>query len=220
CIQCPFHGWRFGGDGQCKRIPNLNESELKAVKAVVKKWQTIEKNEVIYVWYHSEDKDPNHYPQDFLGKNSHNLSLKESLIRIMHSNHEIIMENGADLHHVHYVHQELIPYITSLKFLFDNTNGTETEMPTITGRMAIYLFGWELVTVPIKQCYLSPVTELVYIGADNSMLGTVLSMFSVVPLQHGETILVNYQAPKRSIFTRNDEVIVKYLRFCQKFYTK
>ncbi|CAG2106418.1 unnamed protein product [Medioppia subpectinata] len=23
CIQCPFHGWRFGGDGQCKRIPNL-----------------------------------------------------------------------------------------------------------------------------------------------------------------------------------------------------
>ncbi|CAG2118537.1 unnamed protein product, partial [Medioppia subpectinata] len=34
CIQCPFHGWRFGGDGQCKRIPNLNHSELKAVKAM------------------------------------------------------------------------------------------------------------------------------------------------------------------------------------------
>ncbi|CAG2106734.1 unnamed protein product [Medioppia subpectinata] len=74
CIQCPFHGWRFGGDGQCKRIPNINESELNTVKAVVKKWQTIEKNEVIYVWHHSEDKDPNHYPKDFLGKNYHNLA--------------------------------------------------------------------------------------------------------------------------------------------------
>ncbi|CAG2102392.1 unnamed protein product [Medioppia subpectinata] len=28
CIQCPFHGWRFGADGQCKRIPNLNNKEL------------------------------------------------------------------------------------------------------------------------------------------------------------------------------------------------
>ncbi|CAG2100821.1 unnamed protein product [Medioppia subpectinata] len=59
CIQCPFHGWRFGG----------KESELNTVKAVVKKWQTIEKNEVIYVWHHSEDSVPNHNLQDFLGNN-------------------------------------------------------------------------------------------------------------------------------------------------------
>ncbi|CAG2121155.1 unnamed protein product, partial [Medioppia subpectinata] len=87
CIQCPFHGWRFGGDGQCKRIPNLNESELNALKAVVKKWQTIEKNEVIYVWHHSEDKDPNRYPQDFLGNNDHNLSLKGIFLKLVHFNY-------------------------------------------------------------------------------------------------------------------------------------
>ncbi|CAG2107313.1 unnamed protein product [Medioppia subpectinata] len=27
CIQCPFHGWRFGGDGQCKRIPKIENLE-------------------------------------------------------------------------------------------------------------------------------------------------------------------------------------------------
>ncbi|CAG2102954.1 unnamed protein product [Medioppia subpectinata] len=175
CIQCPFHGWRFGGDGQCKRIPNLNESELNAVKAVVKKWQTIEKNEVIYVWHHSEDKDPNHYPKDFLGKNYHNLSLIGSYLRLLHCNYQIILENGSDFQHFNYRHQVLIPYITSLKFSFDSTYETVTEI-TITGRMTIYLLGMELVTVPIKLCHVSPVTELLYMGTDESMLGTVLSL--------------------------------------------
>ncbi|CAG2116176.1 unnamed protein product, partial [Medioppia subpectinata] len=66
CIQCPFHGWRFGGDGQCKRIPNLNDSELKTVKAIVTNWPTVEKNELIYIWHHSGGADPDHYPEDFL----------------------------------------------------------------------------------------------------------------------------------------------------------
>ncbi|CAG2108287.1 unnamed protein product, partial [Medioppia subpectinata] len=131
CIQCPFHGWRFRGrDGQCKRIPNLNESELNTVKAVVKKWQTIEMNEVIYV----------------LG------------------------ENASDIQHFYYVHEMIIPYIISSTFSFDSTNCTDS---TIIGRMTIYLFGVEVVTVPIKLCHVSPVTELVYFGTEDSMLSTI-----------------------------------------------
>ncbi|CAG2106733.1 unnamed protein product, partial [Medioppia subpectinata] len=151
CIQCPFHGWRFGGDGQCKRIPNLNETE-----------------------------------------------------------------------------------------------------PTITGKMTIYLLGVELITLPTKLCHVSPVTDLLYIGTDDSLLGTILVLGSVVPLQHSETlaritlffkssifsklyliafkymlnvqldsdamILINSQSPQRPILTRNDEAIVSYDKYCSAQY--
>ncbi|CAG2106412.1 unnamed protein product [Medioppia subpectinata] len=33
-------------------------------------------------------------------------------------------------------------------------------------------------------------------------------------------IWTNSQRPKRPVFTRNDEAIVKYRRYCQQFYTK
>ncbi|CAG2121767.1 unnamed protein product, partial [Medioppia subpectinata] len=96
CIQCPFHGWRFGGDGQCKRIPNLNDSELKAIKPVVKKWPTIERNELIYVWHHSESSEPDHYPEDFDAKYGHKLSLKGSITRLMDSNHDFDTTYGSE----------------------------------------------------------------------------------------------------------------------------
>ncbi|CAG2117266.1 unnamed protein product, partial [Medioppia subpectinata] len=167
------------------------------------KWQTIELNEVIYVWHHSEDSDPDHYPQDFFEKDNHNLSLKGS----------IVTENAADLQHFHYVHQKLMPYmpsIASFKFSFDRTYGTETR-PTLTGRMTICLVGVELATLHMKVCHVSPVTELIYFGTEDSMMGTIDS---------DAMIFVNNQTPKCPIFTRNDEAIVRYRRFCQKFYTK
>ncbi|CAG2118015.1 unnamed protein product, partial [Medioppia subpectinata] len=120
------------------------------------------------------------------------------------------MENASDLQHFHYVHQELIPHITSLKFLFDSSDGTETEH-TITSKMTIYFLGVELVTVPIKLCHVSPVTELLYIGTEDLMLG---------PIDSDAVIMVNSLKLQRSILTRNDEAMVRWRRFCQKFYTK
>ncbi|CAG2101686.1 unnamed protein product [Medioppia subpectinata] len=197
---CPFHGWRFGGDGQCKRIPNLNDSELKAVKAVVKKWPTIERNELIYVWYHSEDSAPDHYPVDFVAKYGHKLSLKGSHTRLMDSNFDVATENAVDLEHVNYRHTSIIPFITSLKFSFDTKYGSENEM---AGRLTICLLGIELVTVPMRLCHVSPVLVAMMIGEDNAMLG---------PVDSDIVIWVNLQKQKRPIFTRNDALIV-----CTKF---
>ncbi|CAG2102125.1 unnamed protein product [Medioppia subpectinata] len=76
CIQCPFHGWRFKGrDGQCKRIPNLTDSELKPLKAGVKRWPTFEANDLIYVWHHSDGVNPDCDPEDFVKQTG--LSLKQ-----------------------------------------------------------------------------------------------------------------------------------------------
>ncbi|CAG2117751.1 unnamed protein product, partial [Medioppia subpectinata] len=168
CIQCPFHGWRFGGDGQCKRIPNLNDSDLKAVKAVVKKWQTIEKNELIYVWHHSEGSDPDHYPEDFLAKYGHNLSFRYYYSRHMDSNFEVVGENCGDLEHFARLHGSVVPYLTTTKFSFDTTRSADNE---IAGFATIYVLGFELITQPWKLWFGSPVMVQHLLGYDNSLLG-------------------------------------------------
>lgn len=31
CVQCPYHGWQFDGEGQCKKIPSLGPGSAKKV---------------------------------------------------------------------------------------------------------------------------------------------------------------------------------------------
>ena len=33
CVQCPYHGWLFNGDGDCERIPSLGGTVLSVVIA-------------------------------------------------------------------------------------------------------------------------------------------------------------------------------------------
>jgi cholesterol 7-dehydrogenase len=62
CIQCPFHGWRFEGDsGACVEVPY---SKGVPEFAKTKSWNTIEKNNRIYIWYHAEGAEPDWFPED------------------------------------------------------------------------------------------------------------------------------------------------------------
>ena len=61
CIRCPFHGWRFEGDsGACVDVPY---SKCVPEFAKTKSWNTIEKNERVYIWYHAEGADPDWFPE-------------------------------------------------------------------------------------------------------------------------------------------------------------
>ena len=47
-IQCPFHAWRFDGDGQCVEIPYASRVPPQAK---VPCWPVAEKNGMIFVWH-------------------------------------------------------------------------------------------------------------------------------------------------------------------------
>jgi 3-ketosteroid 9alpha-monooxygenase subunit A len=47
-IQCPFHAWRFGGDGACVEVPYA--SKIPA-RACIKTWEVRERNGLVFVWY-------------------------------------------------------------------------------------------------------------------------------------------------------------------------
>jgi 3-ketosteroid 9alpha-monooxygenase subunit A len=53
-IACPFHGWRFDGDGALVEVPGLDRPPRARAKA----WQVCERNGRIFVWHHADDVPP------------------------------------------------------------------------------------------------------------------------------------------------------------------
>lgn len=58
CIRCPFHGWRFdGADGTCQEIPYGDVTRIPP-KAHGRSYPTLERNHMVWAWYHAEGGDP------------------------------------------------------------------------------------------------------------------------------------------------------------------
>jgi len=50
-IQCPFHSWRWSGDGSCEDIPYAKRIPEKAI---TRSWDIIEEENLVYVWFGSQ----------------------------------------------------------------------------------------------------------------------------------------------------------------------
>lgn len=54
-IRCPFHGWQFDGHGRCTEIPYCDRIPPRAE---TRAWEVRERNHMVFVWRHAEDKPP------------------------------------------------------------------------------------------------------------------------------------------------------------------
>jgi nitrite reductase/ring-hydroxylating ferredoxin subunit len=55
-LRCPFHGWQFdGASGACTAIPYC---ERIPARARVRAWDVVERNGLVFTWYHAEQKPP------------------------------------------------------------------------------------------------------------------------------------------------------------------
>ena len=51
CLECPYHGWTFDGEGSCKRIPQLREDQkINQRRASVLALPCQERQGLIWVW--------------------------------------------------------------------------------------------------------------------------------------------------------------------------
>lgn len=58
-VVCPFHGWKFNGDGYCTEVPYAKRMPPKADgKQCISSYHVQELNQMIWAWYHPEDLDP------------------------------------------------------------------------------------------------------------------------------------------------------------------
>ena len=54
-IDCPFHAWRFGTDGQCKAVPYASRMPRRASVAT---WHTRIVGDMILAWHHPDRLEP------------------------------------------------------------------------------------------------------------------------------------------------------------------
>jgi len=50
CIECPYHGWRYDGDGQCQTIPSLEADAKIPPRARVDAYPTVERYGIVFAF--------------------------------------------------------------------------------------------------------------------------------------------------------------------------
>lgn len=104
-LECPFHAWRWDGEGICREIPYAKTIPPQARrKDCVPSWPVVEANGFINVWYHPEKAPPQWDCAVFeeLGRPDWTPYQKfEWKIFVSGAN---MADNGVDTAHFRYVH--------------------------------------------------------------------------------------------------------------------
>ena len=104
CIRCPFHGWKFDGEsGHCAEIPYGDMKHIPP-KAHSRSYPTIERNHMIWAWYHAEGGEP-FYDVPEVGEFD-DAAWSPILVREFHIkvSCQDMAENNVDFAHFQFVH--------------------------------------------------------------------------------------------------------------------
>jgi 3-ketosteroid 9alpha-monooxygenase subunit A len=112
-IACPFHDWRWGGDGRCKRVPYSRRTPKLARTAA---WTTLQQDGMLFVWNDPERKPP---PPEVAiprieGATSDEWSDWHWYTTVVHSNCREIIDNVVDMAHFFYIHGSLPTYFKNI----------------------------------------------------------------------------------------------------------
>ena len=104
CIQCPFHGWRFDGRGQCVRVPSQPESMKISSLARVPSFPLHERQGTLWIWMGGGEAQSSEPPQDPVeqpGRSVRRLFFDAALVAAPFLN---VLENFFDKAHVPFIH--------------------------------------------------------------------------------------------------------------------
>lgn len=99
---CPYHGWEYGGDGKCKRIPSLEGLKIPA-RAKVDAYPVQEKYGIVFAFLGDlpEDERPPLHEIEEYGTSGWKAQL---YVYDLACNYERSVENGLDPTHNEFVH--------------------------------------------------------------------------------------------------------------------
>lgn len=108
-LVCPFHGWKFDGEGTNTEIPY---SERVNRSAKLRTYPVLERNGFIYAWYHPFEGEPTYeipVVEDIL---TDEFSGPTKTNHVVETGIQEMAENGVDSAHFRYVHNvEEVPVI-------------------------------------------------------------------------------------------------------------
>ncbi|WP_255799543.1 Rieske 2Fe-2S domain-containing protein [Mycobacteroides abscessus] len=120
-VACPFHDWRWGGDGRCKKVPYSRRVPKLARTAT---WHTMEQDGMLFVWNDPERKPP---PADVTiprieGATSGDWTDWHWYTTVVNTNCREIVDNVVDMAHFFYIHGSLP---TQFKNIFEGQVATQ-----------------------------------------------------------------------------------------------
>jgi phenylpropionate dioxygenase-like ring-hydroxylating dioxygenase large terminal subunit len=103
CIECPYHGWQFDGEGSCHRIPSLGPDASIPGRTRVDAYPVEEKCGLIFAFLGDLDQDerPPVLPVPEWDQEGWRATLQHYAIQ---GNYERSVENGLDPAHNEFVH--------------------------------------------------------------------------------------------------------------------
>lgn len=108
-IECPYHGWRYGGDGRCTRVPAIGKSKPPPARAKVDSYPVQEKYGLVFAFLGDlpeQDRPPLMKVTQW-GDPEYRFTYFDNII---HANYGLAMENGVDSSHTEFVHSPLMGY--------------------------------------------------------------------------------------------------------------
>jgi 3-ketosteroid 9alpha-monooxygenase subunit A len=121
-IACPFHDWRWGGDGKCKQIPYARRVPLRAR---TQKYPVTIRNGQVLIWHDVENSEPD---MDILPPELPGVAEGEytdwswEVVPIVGSHCRELIDNVVDMAHFYYVH---FSFPTSFRNVFEGTQATQ-----------------------------------------------------------------------------------------------
>lgn len=103
CVQCPYHGWLFNGDGDCERIPSLGPLDKIPKRARIDAYPVEERYGLVFVFLGDlpESERPTIMPiPEYDQEGWRSLRMRYR----WQANYVRLVENQSDPSHVEYVH--------------------------------------------------------------------------------------------------------------------
>ena len=103
-VACPFHDWRWGGDGRCKSVPYAKRTPRMAR---TRSWQTDVRNGLLFIWHDAEGNPPTpelRIPEIPEAASDEWTDWRWNSELIEGSNCREIIDNVVDMAHFFYIH--------------------------------------------------------------------------------------------------------------------
>jgi 3-ketosteroid 9alpha-monooxygenase subunit A len=164
-IACPFHDWRWGGDGRCAQIPYARRVPPAAR---TRSWRTLDRNGHLFVWNDPEGRPP---PQDVTIPVIEGFGSAEwtswtwDSILVEGANCREVIDNVVDMAHFFYIHFAFPTYFKNVMEGHIATQYLQTRSRPDVGSASNYSDGGDT-TLRSEASYYGPSYMIDYLWHD------------------------------------------------------
>ena len=101
-LVCPFHAWRFDGQGRCRNVPYSDEIPPDST---IRAWPIRERNGLLFAWFHAEGKAPDWEISELPQFSDPDMRIAGHRCTYFTAHVQDVLENGVDLPHFRTLHK-------------------------------------------------------------------------------------------------------------------